>query len=211
MSQNPHTTDSLSWQVRQRVRQFQEWVEYLLRPDDADTPADPAGESWWNWLNWDWRDEFVYVVFWVLVTVLVIWLAKLLYQALRPSVQSWLEERQQWVTLGGKRSQTVPAEEHSGSHWWQQAQKLAQQGNYAEACKALYRGTLQQLHDSQQLRHDASRTDGEYLKTLAGESAPPRPYKLLIGTHERLTFGRAIASSETFQRCRRAYEEITRK
>jgi len=39
----------------------------------------------------------------------------------------------------------------------------------------------------------------------------PRPYQLLIGTHERLLFGRAIASSEMFQRCCQAYEEIQKK
>ena len=112
MSQNPHMTDSLGWQARQRIRQFQEWVEYLLRPDEADAPAESSGWNW-DWLNWDWRDEFVYVVFWVLVSVLVIWLAKLLYKALRPSVQSWLDKRQQWVTLGGKRPGPIPAEERS--------------------------------------------------------------------------------------------------
>ena len=37
---------------------------------------------------------------------------------------------------------------------------------------------------------------------------PPRPYQLLIRTHERLTFGNAVANEETYQRCRRAYQEI---
>ncbi|NJL50125.1 MAG: DUF4129 domain-containing protein [Leptolyngbyaceae cyanobacterium SM2_5_2] len=54
--------------------------------------------------------------------------------------------------------------------------------------------------------YQVSRTDGEYLQSMAAQ--PSRPYELLIRTHERLTFGQALATEETYQRCRRAYQEI---
>ena len=99
------------------------------------------------------------------------------------------------------------------------AQEQAEQGKYKEACRALYRATLQQLHEREMVRHLSSRTDGEYLAALAkrsevGEADPgltvPRPYQLLIGTHERLVFAGTSASAEIFKRCRRAYEEIAK-
>ena len=136
----------------------------------------------------------------------------LLYQVLERPIREWLAGDTQWVKLGG--NEPVPPESHSPQYWWQQALALAQEGHYGEACRALYRATLQQLNDRQVLLHDLSRTDGEYLDGLSQRlevEALPRPYQLLIGTHERLTFGGAIASAETFTRCRRAYEEIAKQ
>ncbi|MEL6816113.1 MAG: DUF4129 domain-containing protein [Cyanobacteria bacterium J06598_3] len=145
-----------------------------------------------------------------LVAAMATWLAWLLYRALEPSLQRWFAQDKQWITLG--KSALATEEKLTTQHWWQQAQALAQQGKYREACIALYRATLQHLHDAQVLQHDASRTDSEYLTGLNRVNKPmPRPYQLLIGTHERLTFGRAIASAEMFQRCQRAYQEMMKK
>ena len=138
--------------------------------------------------------------------------------ALEPLITEWLAKDQKWARFGNTSADEEA--QHSVSYWWWQAQTVAKAGNYGEACKALYRATLQQLHEREVLRHLSSRTDGEYLTGLAkrlsrnaGEEglSVPRPYQLLIGTHERLTFGGAIASAEMFKRCRRAYEEITKK
>jgi len=83
---------------------------------------------------------------------------------------------------------------------------LAQQGDYAAACKALYMAGLARLNDTETVPYRPSRTDGEYLAQLVDGSN--RPYELLIRTHERLTFGDGQATEETYQRCRRAYQEI---
>jgi len=83
---------------------------------------------------------------------------------------------------------------------------LAQQGDYAGACQALYMAGLARLNDTEAVLYRPSRTDGEYLDCIVAQ--PSRPYELLIRTHERLVYGDAPATEETYQRCRRAYQEI---
>ena len=65
---------------------------------------------------------------------------------------------------------------------------------------------LARLNDTETVLYRPSRTDGEYLTCIAAH--PSRPYELLIRTHERLTYGETLATEETYQRCRRAYQEI---
>ncbi len=176
-------------------------MEYRASLIDVDFPDFPELPEW------SFPAEVAQVLFWLLLVALTAWLGLLLYRAFGPSIREWLERDQKWVKLGG--SPSTAAEDRSVQYWQQQAQDLAKQGNYAAACKALYRATLQRLHDAQVLKHDASRTDGEYmtgLRRLLGDM--PRPYQLLIGTHERLVYGRAIASAEMFKRCRSAYEAL---
>ena len=202
MLEGSYQTTSLSWRASLLTRQFREWIEYQLSKTDIDPPNLP---------EWSIPEIVQQVLFWGLVVALGAWLAILLYKALAPSIRNWLERTQGWTRLGDRTPS--PEQEHSAQYWWQQAQAYAEQGNYKEACKALYRATLQQLHDRQILPHDASRTDGEYLAGIKQglNSVLPRPYQLLIGTHERLVFGVADASGEVFKRCRRAYEEIQKR
>ncbi|MEL7358559.1 MAG: DUF4129 domain-containing protein [Cyanobacteria bacterium J06560_6] len=205
MSDAAYRTNSFWWQTRKLLSRFNQWLEY------RDDQAEPRPDR--DFSQWSLPEEVAQVLFWIIVTVLCVWLASLLYKALEPAIREWWESEQRWVKLGGNK--TPAAEEHSVSYWMQMAQEQAKQGKYKEACRALYRATLQQLHDTKTLLHDPSRTDGEYLKRL-GERlgrrrSLPRPYQLLIGTHERLVFGSAIATAEMFKRCRRAYEEVTKE
>nr|WP_228024466.1 DUF4129 domain-containing protein [cf. Phormidesmis sp. LEGE 11477] len=183
-------------------RRGSEWLEYQFAQADIDLPEFP---------DWSLPEEVGRVLFWLFVVALSVWLGWLLYRALEPSIQKWLAQDRQWVKLG--QSAIAPEADHSAQYWWQQAQTFAQNGHYGEACKALYQATLQQLDDSRTLTHDPSRTDGEYLASLdqALGKPMPRPYQLLIGTHERLTFGAATATAEMFKRCRRAYEQIQKE
>ncbi len=226
MAEAPYNTTSIGWEAQQLLRRAGEWVEY--RVSQTDLPELPDW-SWPDWLRWDLPDIVGQVLFWLVITGLTLWLTWLLYRALEPAIAEWLAQDQKWMRFGRKADDEEVA--HSAQHWWQQAQALAKAGNYAEACKALYRATLQQLHEREILRYSTSRTDGEYLqglaKQLSGKDTSavterpvevveeklmvPRPYQLLIGTHERLMFGGAIASAEVFKRCRRAYEEIAKK
>ena len=183
MAEDAYITESASWQIRQTMQRFREWVAYETAQSDIDWPdwAWPDRLYDW-WQDWEWPKEIVQGLFWLLVAAMATWLAWLLYRALETSLRRWLVQDQQWITLG----KVAPATEDqlSTQHWWQQAQALAQQGQYREACVALYRATLQQLHDAQLLQHDASRTDSEYLTGLSRVKKPmPRPYQLLIGTH----------------------------
>ena len=201
-----YSTTSPSWQMGRLARRFRQWVAYELSKLNFDGPDLPELP------DWSLSEAVQQILFWSLVTLLTLWLAFLLYRALEQPVRDWLERTQGWTRLGDRTPS--PEKEHSAQYWWQQAQTYAKQGNYKEACKALYRATLQQLHDTQVLPHDASRTDGEYLRSLKQTTdvhSVPRPYQLLIGTHERLVFGITDASAGMFKRCRLAYEEVQKR
>ena len=212
MSSPDYNSSSLGWQVRQGWQRLSEWMEYRADQTDIDWPDWNWPDWWpdWDWLNGEWSPLIGQVLFWGAVSAITIWLSWLLFRALEPSIARWLEQEQSWINLGQKQN-AKEDNARTAKDWWQQAQALAKQGHYGEACKALYQATLQQLHDSQRLLHNPSRTDGEYLEKLEEGQSLPRPYQLLIGTHERLVFGSSIASAEMFQRCRKAYEEIQKK
>lgn len=200
MSDNIYKTNSLVWQGRRLQRQGSEWLQYQLGRVDIDLPDVP---------DWAWSEAVARAIFWTVVCGLSAWLLWLIYLMLEQPLREWWAKDRPWVKLGDRPP--VPPESRSPYYWWTQALRLGQQGNYGDACRALYRATLQQLHDRQVLLHDLSRTDGEYLDGLSQRlevATLPRPYQLVIVTHERLTFGGAVASAEIFSQCRSAYEEI---
>ncbi|MBD2260360.1 DUF4129 domain-containing protein [Pseudanabaena sp. FACHB-2040] len=184
------------WQIRKTVRQFQEWFEYQFSKVDLEGPDLP---------QWSWPAGLARGLFWVLVVGLGLWLSWLLYRAI---LASWQKRQARQAAQPATRSVPTP-EVRSAQAWWREANALAQAGQYRAACRALYLAALQKLHEQQQIVYDPSRTDGEYLQTLA-QAPRGRPYELLIRTHERSEFGNATVSAETYQRCRQAYQEIDR-
>ena len=192
MFSDAHRTNSLGWQIRQAFQRWGEWWDYQLSKVDIGGPEVP---------DWGWLEPLGRGLFWVLVTALALWTGWMLYRA----VKSLLDRRQGTVVTG----RPGPSEEvlRQAAQWWREAQDLARQGDYAGACRALYMAGLIRLNDTQMVPYQASRTDGEYLVCIDQETAP-RPYQLLIRTHERLTFGQVSATEEMYQRCRRAYQEI---
>lgn len=190
MSVLSHRSDSVSWQVRQVVQRMGEWFDYQFSRINIDGPEIES---------WTWLEPLARGLFWLMVTGLALWLAWLLYQG----VMAYLNRPQ---IPGAMTTQAIREEAlKQAAYWWKEAQRLAQQGDYAAACKALYMAGLARLNDTETVIYRPSRTDGEYLACLAPSN---RPYELLIRTHERLTFGDGQATEETYQRCRRAYQEI---
>ncbi|MGF1568933.1 MAG: DUF4129 domain-containing protein [Nodosilinea sp.] len=192
MSPASHRPTSLGWQIGQGWQRLTEWGEYQLAKLNFKGPDLPS---------WPWLAPLGQVLFWLLTAALILGIAWMLYQ----TVLAYQRQR-------GNRTLTTalsPAEPalKPAIQWWREAQRLAQQGDYRGACTALYMAGLLHLSESQTVPYGASRTDGEYLRRLPPQ-APSRPYELLIRTHERLTFGQGQATAETYQRCRRAYEEI---
>ncbi|QQE63767.1 hypothetical protein GFS31_04360 [Leptolyngbya sp. BL0902] len=185
-----HCTHSFSWQIRQTVQRTGEWFDYQFSRINIDGPGIQS---------WDWLEPLARGLFWLMVAGLALWLAWLLYQGgmaylNRPKIP------------GAMTTQAIREEAlKQAAYWWKEAQRLAQAGDYAAACKALYMAGLARLNDTETVPYRSSRTDGEYLACL---EPPNRPYELLIRTHERLTFGDGQATEETYQRCRRAYQEI---
>jgi hypothetical protein len=192
MSDLPHRTSSLAWQIGQRLQRLSEWSEYQFSRLDIDGPNLPT---------WPWLEPLGRVLFWLTVATLILWMGWLLYRGL----MAYLHRRHQ---RRGVTQQSTSAEValKQVADWWRQAQRLAQAGDYAGACTALYMAALIRLNDADLVPYQVSRTDGEYLDCITAQ--PSRPYELLIRTHERLTFGSALATEETYQRCRRAYQEI---
>jgi Domain of unknown function (DUF4129) len=194
MADLAHRTNSLPWQIRQAGQNVGEWFEYQFSQVDIDQPEVP---------NWGWLGPAAEGLFWCAIAALTLWTGWLLYRA----ILAYLDYRQRQVKSGAAQFSTpTEAALKQAAHWWREAQRLAQQGNYAGACQALYMAGLARLNDTERVLYRASRTDGEYLDCIAAD--PSRPYELLIRTHERLTYGEVLATEETYQRCRRAYQEI---
>jgi hypothetical protein len=191
MANLPHRTQSFSWQIRQTVQRTGEWFDYQLSHINIDGP---------DIQSWDWLEPLARGLFWLMVAGLALWVMWLMYQG----ILAYLNHPK---TPGIRQSQAIREEAlKQAAYWWKEAQRLAQQEDYAAACKALYMAGLARLNDTETVPYRPSRTDGEYLTCLA--ESPSRPYERLIRTHERLTFGDATATEETYQRCRRAYQEI---
>jgi hypothetical protein len=192
MLPNAHRTNSLGWQIRQGFQRLGEWWEYQTSRLDIEGPDLP---------DWGWLEPLGRGLFWLFIAALTLWIVWLLYRA----VKSLLEQREGTPVA----TRSGPSEEvlRQAAQWWREAQDLAQRGDYAGACRALYMAGLIRLNDTQVVPYLSSRTDGEYLFCI-DQQTTPRPYQLLIRTHERLTFGDAVANEETYQRCRRAYQEI---
>lgn len=193
MAADSFESTTWGWQLRQTGQRLREWIDYQLSRPDFDRPDLPS---------WSLPEALLRGVFWVLVVGLALWLSWLLYRLLT----NYAQHRHRLGTASVTRSPS-DATTHSADYWWRQANQLAQAGRYPEACRALYLAALQILHDRQQILHDPSRTDGEYLQHLIDQSQT-RPYELLIRTHERAAFGDVAPSAEAYQRCQQAYREI---
>lgn len=192
MADLPHRTNSLAWQVRLGWQNLGEWFEYQFSKVDVNAPEVP---------RWPWLEPVARGLFWLTITALALWIGWLVYQG----IIAYLNQRQSKPAASQAK---LPSQEalKQAAFWWREAQRLAQQGDYAVACKALYMAGLARLNDTEMVLYRPSRTDGEYLTCIAAH--PSRPYELLIRTHERITYGDALATEETYQRCRRAYQEI---
>lgn len=197
MAVDTYQRTSFGWQIQQNARQLGEWVELqfskLFRQTEQwDIPELPLVPLW-----------VTQALFWlgiVLVGLLLFWLIYELVNHYR--------DRIPWTRLKGRtipRSKPVPTP--SMNEWLRRAQELERQGQYAEACRALYFAALQALHDAKLIPQQDSRTDGEYLQRVA-DLKQSRPYQLLIRTHERSQFGDAPISLEILHRCQTAYREI---
>ena len=182
--------NSLEWQLHLWQQRMGEWLERLFAPvDRARLP------------NWSLPEWLTRLLFWVLAALLLSWLVWQGYQLVRPYVTTMALAK---VGQSDRRSSTSPV---TATAWLQRSRTFAQQGNYREACRALYMAALQRLNDTEPIPHEPSRTDGEYLQIV---QTLPRsaPYQVLIRTHEQLCFDNADISVDEFDRCQQAYREI---
>jgi hypothetical protein len=186
--------NSIAWQLQLMQQRLGEWLERLFAP--------VSGQSLPNWSLPDW---LLQLLFWVIVGGLISWLGWQLYQLARPYFAA-LKIAQQ----GQSDRQSSVDRPVTAAAWLQRSRIFAQQGNYREACRALYMAALQRLNDTEPIPHEPSRTDGEYLR-LTQTLPRPASYQVLIRTHEQLCFNNTDISVDEFDRCQQAYHEIERE
>ncbi len=183
---------NLDWQLQQVGQRFGEWLELQFSKFSGSQVPDP-----------DIPPVVFETLFWVLVVALVTWMLWMLYRILRPYLYLLTPP-----ASTATESRHGTAQPMTVADWLARAQALQAQGNYAQACRALYMAMVQRLDDTQRLPNEPSRTDGEYLRAVQVFPAI-RPYQTLIRTHEQLLFGDASAiSNETWRQCQQAYREI---
>ncbi|MBD2359067.1 DUF4129 domain-containing protein [Tolypothrix sp. FACHB-123] len=190
---------SWDWQLSQLRQQVGEWTEYEFSRFRSAIPEWPK-----EWSISPWLAKLLNVLFWLVVAGLLVWVIWRLWQEFRPYIYSWLRNRGNNFAT----NRTVEADELSVSLLLERSQQLYRQGNYREACRCLYLALLQHLHDRSIIRHQPSRTDGEYLQLLRSIVTPIQPYETLITTHEQLCFGNAEILPENYEHCQQAYREI---
>jgi hypothetical protein len=187
-----YETNSLNWQIQLAQQRFSEWLERLLTPLNQVQPP-----------NWSISPELLQGLFWLIATGLVGWLG---WQGMR-FVQAWRGSRRLPHRADSIPSVSNPQVSLTPEQWLQRSRALAQQGNYAEACRCLYLAALQHLNDRQLIPQEASLTDGEYLRLL--ERQPnSQAYQVLIHTHERLCFSQADISAAQFDQCQQACRDL---
>ncbi|MBW4519204.1 MAG: DUF4129 domain-containing protein [Scytolyngbya sp. HA4215-MV1] len=183
------------WQLQQLGRQIGEWIELQF------SKLAPKNES--GLPQWQIPSEFWEVLFKVCVLLMVLTLIWQVARLLSP----YLKQLEHRVKSKAFNQATEPALPPSLTNWLRRARDQQRQGNYREACRALYMAMLQRLHDTQQVLHQPSRTDGEYRQVV--QTLPKaQACQLLINTHEQVWFGDSASSAEIFDLCQKAYREI---
>lgn len=198
MSANSFEKTSWGWQIYQFQQQVGEWVEYQFSRFDW-SPQLPPG-----WKIDSWLFNLLNLVFWILLSLFLAWVVWRLWREVRPYFYSWLARSNSSTGSNGKSKET----ELAVAEWFQRSQEFYRQGNYREACRCLYFAMLQQLHDKGILPQKPSRTDGEYLQLLQMSVTPLQPYETLITTHEQLCFNNTEVSSENYENCQQAYQDL---
>lgn len=190
--------DSLGWQIQLLQMRFAEWIDRIFQPK-ADRPnVNPP-----QWLIPEWFSKLLLQgLFWLIVIAALAWVGWMIIRLVSPYLGM------DWFTRKPRHPNAEPeVEALSISEWLQRSRALAQRGNYREACRALYQAALQKLDERELILNRASRTDGEYVSLL--QTLPnPRPYEVLITTHERLCFSKVTITRENFVICEQAYREI---
>lgn len=186
---------SWNWQIQQLQQRMEEALERIFAR---------ANQNDGNF-NWEIPDWLKKALFWLIAIGLILWVSWQLYKLLQPYFSSYFQLNSLAPPLIPE-----PTVELTASDWLKRSRQAQQQGNYREACRALYMAALQHLNDKDLIRQELSRTDGEYLNLIQNlqDLSTSQPYQTLIRTHERLCFSDTAISAELFDRCWAAYREI---
>ena len=196
--------NSPGWQFELGKQQLQEWWELKISEIEIDPPDLSIFDSPLIRLG-------IKFILWSLITIILVWLTWQLWLLLRPVINNWRRQQQQF-----KRSQIgFPNQiqaQLSPQEWLTKARQNYQEQNYRQGIFCLYQGILQYLSDREIINTLSSRTDGEYLKLIQQLNLKQfLSYQLLFSTHEKLCFSDLFPSATLFDQCERAYQVITNK
>jgi Domain of unknown function (DUF4129) len=197
--------DQIKWQTGQAWRQVSEqslyWLQkwFLSRPNQQPTN------------NPDWLEPLIVWLARGIAALLALAVVYLVVRFLWP----WWQRRRSPLRPPEAAKYTAIARSRSASEWLLQSRQLQAQGDYAAACRCLYLALLLRLEEGGWLPQDPARTNREYLRGL--ESfwlMGQRPLNLreaaqqIFATHDQIFYGGQAVSSETWQRCDRAYSDL---
>ncbi|HHP7245453.1 MAG TPA: DUF4129 domain-containing protein [Elainellaceae cyanobacterium] len=195
MSAGSYETTTLGWRLTKLGQRAWEWIELQWSRGGDTSTSPPSAAAIPDWL--------ISAAFWVVLVALLAWLGWQFYQILRPYWSRRRSRSRHSVTRQASR----PNHPLSAVDWWRRSHQFQQQGDYREACRALYMAMLHHLSDHHLVTTGDSMTDGDYLR-LVQHLPNPHLYQFLISTHELLYFGEEAVSPERWERCRQAYQEI---
>lgn len=196
--------NSPGWQFELGKQQLQEWWELKISEIEIEPPDLSIFDSPLIRLG-------IKFILWSLITIILVWLTWQLWLILRPVINNWRRQQQQF-----KRSQIgFPNQiqaQLSPQEWLTKARQNYQEQNYRQGIFCLYQGILQYLSDREIINTLSSRTDGEYLKLIQQLNLKQfLSYQLLFSTHEKLCFSDLFPSATLFDQCEHAYQVITNK
>lgn len=99
---------------------------------------------------------------------------------------------------------------------WAQAQRFAQEGNYAEGIRQLYLAAIFKMDEDDWIVFEASRSNREYQTALSGLGHPDREpslktrFKDLSTAFEQVCYGHQKAKLAGFEQCKTAYDDLQR-
>lgn len=96
----------------------------------------------------------------------------------------------------------------NASGWQQEAEQLAADGLFREACRALYLSCLQLLHERGIAEFVATRTNYEYWYVLARHSLLQQRFRALVNPVELLWFGSKQATQDDYLICLKALRDF---
>lgn len=183
-----------AWDLRLWQQRSSEWFERILSswqpidsPDSLNNPVRPPTIPAQLWT----------LIFWLLVLALVTTIVWNLY----PIVHRYLTKSQPERPLASS-----PKPIHrTQNQWLQQAKKAQSQGDYTQACRALYFAMVTKLQDQTLLSKDPSLTNGEYRRLLKTRSAS---YRTLINAHDESLYTDRPITQDRYAECDRAYRDI---
>jgi len=86
--------------------------------------------------------------------------------------------------------------------WWSEADRLAAEGRFREAVRALYLAVLSALHRAGAIDYEPTRSNWDYVRTFRGEAAQRGPFRELTNRFDFVWYGRRGADPANYSRVR---------